>query len=185
MTEMLRLILEPKAFAVTVSHSGPEGIEAAQSTDPEIIILDLAMPDMDGWEVCRAIRSFSQVPILVLSAISNPGLVAQALDEGADDFLLKPMTSSVLIAHLKRLVWRSRGGSGTGSLNPDKVNQKPPTTPGAAVNRPTKPRREGNELGALHAAGTPLKPGDEPSPPEAPNKGEIHDFPPKRTGKLS
>lgn len=133
MTEMLRLILEPNAFAVTVSHSGPEGIEAARSADPEIIILDLAMPDMDGWEVCKAIRGFSQVPILVLSAISNPGMVAQALDEGADDFLLKPMTTSVLIAHLKRLVWRARGGSGTGSLNPDMIGQKPPATPGSTV----------------------------------------------------
>ena len=133
MTEMLRLILEPNAFAVTVSHSGPEGIEAARSADPEIIILDLAMPDMDGWEVCKAIRGFSQVPILVLSAISNPGMVAQALDEGADDFLLKPMTTSVLIAHLKRLVCRARGGSGTGSLNPDMIGQKPPATPGSTV----------------------------------------------------
>ena len=66
------------------------------------------MPDMDGWEVCKAIRSFSLVPILVISAINKPGMVAKALDEGADDYMLKPMTSSVLIAHLKRLAWRAR-----------------------------------------------------------------------------
>jgi DNA-binding response OmpR family regulator len=148
MTEMLRLILEPNAFDVLVSHSGPDGIEAARSTDPEVIILDLAMPDMDGWEVCKAVRSFSTAPILVLSAISNPGMVARALDEGADDFLLKPMTSSVLIAHLKRLVWRARGGQ-----PPNHVNQgNKGGNKGSAVHRNTEPRRSGGNFGALHAA---------------------------------
>lgn len=108
MTDMLKLILEPNEFDVLIAHSGPEGIKAAQSFNPEVVILDLIMPDMDGWEVCKAIRSFSEVPILVISAINKPGMVAKALDEGADDYLLKPMTSSVLIAHLKRLAWRAR-----------------------------------------------------------------------------
>lgn len=108
MTDMLKLILEPNEFEVFISNSGPEGIKATHSFNPEVVILDLIMPDMDGWEVCKAIRSFSQVPILVISAINKPGMVAKALDEGADDYLLKPMTSSVLIAHLKRLAWRAR-----------------------------------------------------------------------------
>lgn len=108
MTEMLRLVLEPNAFDVQVAHSGPEGIEATRQLNPEVIVLDLLMPGMDGWEVCKEIRTFSQVPILVLSAISKPGIIARALDEGADDYLLKPMPSSVLIAHLKRLARRAR-----------------------------------------------------------------------------
>jgi len=108
MTEMLRLVLEPNAFEVHEAHSGQEGIEAARHMNPEVVVLDLLMPGMDGWEVCKVIRSFSQVPILVLSAISKPGIVARALDEGADDYLLKPMPSSVLIAHLKRLARRAR-----------------------------------------------------------------------------
>lgn len=108
MTEMLRLVLEPNAFEVHEAHSGQEGIEAARHMNPEVVVLDLLMPGMDGWEVCKEIRSFSQVPILVLSAISKPGIVARALDEGADDYLLKPMPSSVLIAHLKRLARRAR-----------------------------------------------------------------------------
>jgi two-component system KDP operon response regulator KdpE len=108
MTEMLRLVLEPSSFDVYEAHSGPEGIEATRQLNPEVVVLDLLMPDMDGWEVCKEIRTFSQVPILVLSAISKPGIVARALDEGADDYLLKPMPSSVLIAHLKRLARRAR-----------------------------------------------------------------------------
>ncbi len=107
-TEMFKLILEPKQFEVHVVNSGPEGIEAARRISPEVIVLDLLMPEMDGSEVCREIRTFSDVPILVLSAVSKPGVIAQALDEGADDYLLKPITSSVLIARLKRLAWRAR-----------------------------------------------------------------------------
>jgi DNA-binding response OmpR family regulator len=155
MTEMLRMILEPNAFDVSVANSGPEGIDAARNTNPEVIILALAMPDMDGWEVCREIRTFSQVPLLVLSAISNPGMVAKALDEGADDFLLKPMTSSVLIAHLKRLVWRSRSGQGSRNGNSTTKNSsKSIISPGTAVHRQTQPRRRNDEFSSLHAART-------------------------------
>lgn len=107
-TEMFKFILEPKQFEVHVVNTGAEGIEATQRFSPDVVVLDLLMPEMNGTEVCREIRSFSQVPILVLSAVSKPGMVAQALDEGADDYLLKPITSSVLIARLKRLVWRAR-----------------------------------------------------------------------------
>jgi DNA-binding response OmpR family regulator len=120
MTEMLRLVLEPNAFDVYEANSGPEGIEATLRINPEVVVLDLLMPGMDGWEVCREIRTFSQVPILVLSAISKPGIIARALDEGADDYLLKPMPSSVLIAHLKRLTRRARAEqeSNNTNLNP-------------------------------------------------------------------
>ena len=156
MTEMLRLILEPNAFEVIVSNSGPEGIEAAEKSNPDVIILDLAMPDMDGWEVCQAVRGFSPAPILILSAISNPGMVAKALDEGADDFLLKPMTSSVLIAHLNRLVWRARGGK---SANPELQGTKGGGK-GTAVHRKTEPRRTEGDFGSLHANRTPSNPDD-------------------------
>ena len=117
MTEMLRLVLEPNAFDVHEAHSGPEGIDAARQLKPEVIVLDLLMPGMDGWEVCKEIRTFSQVPILVLSAISKPGIIARALDEGADDYLLKPMPSNVLIAHLKKLARRARAEQESGKSN--------------------------------------------------------------------
>lgn len=153
MTEMLRLILEPNAFEVTVSHSGQEGIESAHSLNPEVVILDLSMSDMDSWQVCKEIRLFSQVPILMLSAISNPGIVANALDEGADDFILKPVTSSVLIAHLKRLVWRARAEKGANNHH-QSSNRSIKTTrlPGSAVHRQTEPRKPGKEIGTLQAS---------------------------------
>jgi len=108
MVEMLKLILEPVLFDVVIANNSPLGIESTRKLLPDVVILNLLMPDMSGWEVCKSIRAFSQVPILVLSAISKPGMVAKALDEGADDYLIKPMTSSVLIAHVKRLARRAR-----------------------------------------------------------------------------
>ena len=107
MTELFKVILEPNTFDVISANSGKEGIPLLKEQNPDVIVLDLLMPDMDGWQVCKEIRSFSQVPILVLSAISKPGMVARALDEGADDFLLKPMPSGVLTAHIKKLARRA------------------------------------------------------------------------------
>jgi two-component system KDP operon response regulator KdpE len=160
MTEMLRLILEPNAFEVNVSRSGVEGIESAHRMNPEVVILDLSMSDMDSGQACKEIRQFSQVPILVLSAISNPGIVANALDEGADDFLLKPVTSSVLIAHLKRLVWRSRAEKGVNNHRQSSTGGlRTAPSPGSAVHRQTKPRTRGKEIGSLHASG-PMQPND-------------------------
>jgi two-component system KDP operon response regulator KdpE len=69
------------------------------------------MPDLDGWQVSKAIRTFSNVPILILSAINDPAMVASVLDTGADDFLVKPVPSSVLVAHIRKMVRQ------TGSLD--------------------------------------------------------------------
>jgi two-component system, OmpR family, KDP operon response regulator KdpE len=108
MTELLKLVLLPTATNVFTSSSGKEGIPLAKKVKPDVIILDLMMPEMDGWEVCLKIREFSNVPILILSALDNPGLVARALDSGADDYLIKPVPNGVLMAHLKNLVRRTQ-----------------------------------------------------------------------------
>lgn len=108
MRDTLKLILEPQSFEVHEARSGPEGVEITSFLKPDIVILDLMTPDMDGWQVTKAIRSFSNVPILILSAVNKPEMVAKALDEGADEFLIKPMPSAVLTAHLKRLARRAR-----------------------------------------------------------------------------
>jgi DNA-binding response OmpR family regulator len=107
MTDLLKILLEAASSSVCTANSGVDGIALARSTDIDIIILDLMMPEMDGWQVCKAVRDFSSVPILILSALDSPGMVAAALDAGADDYLIKPVTSSVLIAHLKKLVRRN------------------------------------------------------------------------------
>jgi two-component system response regulator MtrA len=106
--ESLKLILEPQSFQVYSASNGKEGIELCQEIQPDVVLLDLLMPGIDGWEVARRIRTFSTVPIAVLSAVSKPELVAKALDEGIDEYLIKPITGAVLAAHLKRLTRRSR-----------------------------------------------------------------------------
>jgi len=112
MTELLKLLLEPASSDVLTANSGPDGIFLAQSKNPDVIILDLMMPDMNGWQVCKAVREFSRVPILILSALDSPGLVAAALDAGAVYYLIKPVPSSVLLAHLHTLVRRTRLSTG-------------------------------------------------------------------------
>ncbi len=108
MTELLKLLLEPASSAILIANSGPEGIHLAKTQHPDMMILDLMMPDMSGWQVCKVVRDFSKLPILILSALDSPGLVAAALDAGADDYLIKPVTSNVLVAHVKNLVKRNR-----------------------------------------------------------------------------
>ncbi|RPJ52329.1 MAG: DNA-binding response regulator [Chloroflexi bacterium] len=108
MTELLTLLLSPASSEVIVANSGQEGIDLTKKRSPDVIILDLMMPGMNGWITCKEIRQFSDVPILILTAMDAPGVVAQALDVGADDYLLKPVSSGTLIAHLNRLVRRSK-----------------------------------------------------------------------------
>ncbi|MEX0787260.1 MAG: response regulator [Anaerolineales bacterium] len=103
---MLRTLLRGQDFRIDAVFTGAEGIDAARSTSPDVVILDLLMPEMDGWEVCQRIREFSDVPILILSALGAPGSVARALDAGADDYLIKPVHASLLASRLRALVRR-------------------------------------------------------------------------------
>jgi DNA-binding response OmpR family regulator len=107
MTELLTLLLKSHGLEIYSANSGEEGLQQVRAINPDIIILDLMMPGLDGWQVCREVRSFSNVPIIILSALDNPGMVASALDAGADDYLIKPVPSGVLIAHLNNLTRRA------------------------------------------------------------------------------
>jgi two-component system KDP operon response regulator KdpE len=108
MTELLSLLLAPASSEVIIANSGPEGIEIIKRHTPDVVILDLMMPEMNGWLTCKQIRELSDVPILILSAMDAPGVVAHALDVGADDYLVKPVSSGTLIAHLNKLVRRAK-----------------------------------------------------------------------------
>ncbi len=103
MTDLMKLVLEPMQAEVYLANSAQEGIVLARRCSPDVILLDLMMPDMSGWEVCGKIRQFSTIPILILSALNNPTLIAKTLNAGADDFLIKPVANSVLLAHIQKL----------------------------------------------------------------------------------
>ncbi len=86
----LKSILSLRNYDVSLSSSGEEGINLAIETNPEIVILDLSLPDMDGLDVCRELRTWMTSPILILSVRGNEGDKVTALDLGADDYLTKP-----------------------------------------------------------------------------------------------
>ncbi len=106
-TDLLSVLLRSQGFDVTATNSSSDGLGYVRENEPDLIILDLMMPDVDGWEVCRSVRTFSQVPIIVLSALNDPSMVASVLDAGADDYLTKPTPSRVLVAHINRLIKRN------------------------------------------------------------------------------
>ena len=108
MTELLKIQLQSDLVTVETAYSGEEGIKMVCKNNPDIIILDLLMPEMDGWQTCKKIREICQTPILILSALDNPATVATALDAGADDYLIKPVSASILNAYLVNLTRRSR-----------------------------------------------------------------------------
>jgi DNA-binding response OmpR family regulator len=116
MTDVLKLVLTNAGFMVESTSSSTQAVDLTRQVNPDVILLDLLMPGMDGWQVCRAIREFSQVPIIILSVFNTPSVLQQALDAGADDYLTKPVTSGMLIAHINGLVRRSRGEMKTGQL---------------------------------------------------------------------
>ena len=113
-TDLLSVLLTSQGFEVWATNSSTEGLTHIRENAPDLVILDLMMPEMDGWEICRAVRAFSDVPIIVLSALNDPSMVASVLDAGADDYLTKPTPSRVLVAHINRLVNRK---SNSVSLN--------------------------------------------------------------------
>src|SRR5918912_3899062 len=97
----LRAALESHGYRVRSAASGPVALEACATERPDVVLLDLAMPGLDGVEVCRRIRSWSRVPILVLSALSEETRKVRALDAGADDYVTKPFRVEELLARIR------------------------------------------------------------------------------------
>jgi two-component system KDP operon response regulator KdpE len=106
-TDLLTLLLKAQGFDVLAANTGAEAVKMIRDTSPDLILLDLLMPEMDGWQLCKKVREFSNVPILILSVLDNPEMVASALDAGADDYLIKPVPDTVLVAHLHKLTRRA------------------------------------------------------------------------------
>jgi len=103
---LLSTTLESQDYRVLAAATGQEGLIVARNRQPSLLILDLGLPDIDGQEVIRRLRKWSEVPIIVLSARNQENEITQALDNGADDYLTKPFSTAVLMSRIKALLRR-------------------------------------------------------------------------------
>ena len=135
--KVLRIGLTARGDEVTVAHTGSEAVQRVALSRPDLVILDLGLPDFDGVEVCRRIRAFSEVPILVLSAYGDEHRKVEALDGGADDFVTKPFGMAELEARLRvalRHAARHHDGARAGA--PD--HRRPGGRPGPPHGHPPR-----------------------------------------------
>ncbi|NLZ39229.1 MAG: response regulator transcription factor [Firmicutes bacterium] len=104
--ELVRLYLEKNGFKVAVAADGAEALEKAKTLKPQLIILDIMLPKMDGWDVCREVRKISDVPIIMLTAKGEEFDKVLGLELGADDYLTKPFSPRELVARVKAILRR-------------------------------------------------------------------------------
>jgi two-component system KDP operon response regulator KdpE len=100
-TRMLRASLQGSGYQVLLASNGVEGLQQFESAHPDLIITDLAMPEMNGLELTKIVRRVSQTPIIVLSVRDSDAMKVNALDEGADDYLTKPFSTPELLARVR------------------------------------------------------------------------------------
>ena len=105
--ELLRLYLEKDGFAVTVAHDGVEGLRAAEEQKPDLVMLDIMLPGMDGWQVCKRLRQTSNVPIIMLTAKGETEDKVQGLEMGADDYIVKPFEVKELLGRIHAVLRRT------------------------------------------------------------------------------
>lgn len=101
--KLLRIVLEEQQYRVWEAETGRQGIAEVAQRKPDVVLLDLGLPDLDGLEVLKRLREWSRVPILILSVRDGPEDKVAALDAGADDYVTKPFESAELLARLRAI----------------------------------------------------------------------------------
>ncbi len=104
--QLVRLYLEKEGYDVTIQTRGDEAVAAFQKNPPNLLVLDLMLPGMDGWQVCRAVRKISNIPIIMLTAKDETFDKVLGLELGADDYMTKPFESKELVARVKAVLRR-------------------------------------------------------------------------------
>jgi two-component system, OmpR family, response regulator len=107
---LVQLYLEKEGYEVTVCSRGDEALAAFRQNPPSLMILDIMLPGMDGWQVCRAVRQISAIPIIMLTAKDETFDKVLGLELGADDYMTKPFESKELVARVKAVLRRSSTG---------------------------------------------------------------------------
>lgn len=108
LTDPLRSSFERSGYVVTIANDGHAGLSLAMVENPDVIVLDVMMPGLDGWQVCQAVRQHSTVPIIMLTALDDSMDRIKGLELGADDYLVKPFSYKELEAHVRAMLRRVR-----------------------------------------------------------------------------
>lgn len=105
--ELLRLYLEKEGYAVTLAHTGMQAVRVFAEQQPDLMLLDIMLPELDGWQVCREIRKYSNKPIIMLTAKGETFDKVLGLELGADDYITKPFEAKEVLARIKAVLRRS------------------------------------------------------------------------------
>ena len=105
--ELLQMYLEKEGYAVTIASDGGKGLEKFRAIKPDLVLLDVMMPVMDGWSVCKAIRAESQTPVIMLTAKGETDDKVTGLKSGADDYVTKPFEMKEVLARIEAVLRRS------------------------------------------------------------------------------
>ena len=119
--KILSITLEAADYKVIESSKGKDGVIAVANYHPQIVILDLGLPDEDGFSVLKEIRSWSNIPIIILSVRNSEESIVKALDLGADDYITKPFNSSELLARIRANIRRTQQSDNEISLTNGKL----------------------------------------------------------------
>jgi DNA-binding response OmpR family regulator len=103
---VLQLALRDEGYAVSLAGTGREGLQALGASSPDVVLLDLMLPDLDGFDVCRRIRRDSDVPVIMVTARTDSHDVVAGLEAGADDYVTKPLVAKELSARIRALLRR-------------------------------------------------------------------------------
>jgi DNA-binding response OmpR family regulator len=106
MLRMMKRVLELEDYHVLVSNSGEIALKTFEKETPELVLLDIMMPDMNGYTLCQRIREFSQIPIIMVTAKDNEKEKIEGLNIGADDYVTKPFSASELVARVRAMLRR-------------------------------------------------------------------------------
>lgn len=117
---LYQITLERLGFDVKTAYNGIDGLKLAYEHQPEIILLDIMMPELSGWDTCQRLRQMCNVPIIMLTALKQQEAIIKGLEMGADDYLVKPVTNTELAARMKAVLRRSNN-SVTDFNDQDKV----------------------------------------------------------------
>ncbi len=107
--KVVRAYLEQEGFQVLVAYDGKKAMQIARNDKPDLVVLDLMLPEMDGWDVCRALRKESDVPIIMLTARVEESDKLIGLELGADDYVTKPFSPRELVARVRSVLRRIQG----------------------------------------------------------------------------